>query len=170
MENDDHPKKFSVGFAIDLDLLEVALIRKLRGPSFIIGKLNGCGGHMKLGESPVGGIRREAFEELGLWLPESGQWQQFQAERRCSNGYGLWFFAANVQDLRKKVKTKTDERVEIVSIPEMLQEMAGYGKYGSGDQIENLGSNGSKYVYNLGYLIPMAVSWLRNPEHHYTGL
>jgi len=172
MEHNDIPNRFSIGFPIDLERMEVALVRKKRGPIFNVGRLNGCGGHIKVGESAVGAMRREANEELGLWLPASGQWQQFHYERRIGNGNCLSFFVANVPDVRNKAKKMTDEDVEIVSIKVMLQLMSGIAPVTGGanpDAIATLGRDGSAFVYNLGYLIPMAVCWLLNPEHAYTG-
>lgn len=167
MDANDFKHNFVIGFPIDLDAMEVALIRKKRGPAFNLGKLNGAGGHQKIGESPVGAMRREAGEELGLLLPKSGQWQQFHYECRTHNGNRLWFYTANVPDLRNRVQTMTDEEVEIVSIPQLLMEMSGYADSSSNNHIEHLGSGKSDYVYNQGYLIPMAVAWLLNPEHQY---
>jgi NUDIX domain len=162
MDSDDFKHRFAIGFPIDMANMEVALIRKRRGPAFNVGKLNGCGGHQKIGESPVGCIRREAKEEFGLDLPLPGQWQQFHYEHRVSNNNQLWFYTADVRNLRSRVKTMTDESVEIVSIHSMLIDMAkGHTRahaYHNG--IEHLGSSGSDFVYNLGYLIPMAACWL----------
>lgn len=161
-EPGDIQNKFSVGFAIDINRMQVALIRKNR-PKWQRGQLNGVGGHQKVNESPVGCMRREALEEIGLDLPESGQWQQFHYERHTS-GNCLSFFVAQVDDLATKVKTMTDEMVEIVDIRAML--LSSSLVYAS-DGIDHLGRPGSNYVYNLGYLIPMAVTWLLNPEHQY---
>jgi len=171
MDHNDIPNRFSIGFPIDLERMEVALVRKKRGPVFNVGRLNGCGGHIKIGESAVGAMRREANEELGLWLPASGQWQQFHYERRIGNGNCLSFFVANVPDVRNKAKKMTDEDVEIIMIEGLLSRMAGQ-TYMGGDgknSIRSIGKEHSDFVYNLGYLIPMAVCWLLNPEHAYTG-
>lgn len=171
MDHDDIPNRFSIGFPIDLERMEVALVRKKRGPAFNIGKLNGCGGHQKKSESAVGCIRREANEELGIYLPEPGQWQQFHYERRTKtlSGNCLSFFVANVPNVRTFARKMTDEDVEIIMIGGMLDRMAGNSVGLNTNVIHNLGKEGSDFVYNLGYLIPMAVAWLLNPEHHYTG-
>lgn len=76
-------------------------------------------------------------------------------------------FTANVEDLHSKVWTLTDEPVQIVSITRLLSDMADIGSYDRKNRIEVLGSFESDYTYNLGYLIPMAFSWLLNTEHHY---
>lgn len=166
----DTRKRFVIGFPIDMEQLLVALITKKRGPAFMIGQLNGGGGGVDLGESPVGAIRREMMEEMGLDLPGPGQWQQFHYERR-DNGIELWFYTASVPGLTDLVYTKTDEQVSILSIPQIVIDLGSNyylsaeddGDYG----IKTLGEKGSRFVYNLGYLIPMAYSWLKNPQHQY---
>jgi len=162
----DIENRFSVGYAIDLTNMEVALIRKNRGPSFNVGKFNGVGGHIKVGESPVGGIRREAAEEMGIWLPGPGQWQLFHQERRTAvrEGTTLYFYCASVPGLRGLVRTMTDEEVVIVNIWDFLEILAKPGP----DGLFELGTENSNFVYNLGYLLPMAVTWLQNPQHAYT--
>lgn len=53
--------KYVVGFAFDGD--QVLLIEKNRGPSFLIGKLNGVGGKVEEGESFIEAVEREFIEE-----------------------------------------------------------------------------------------------------------
>jgi hypothetical protein len=88
---DEYVNRFSVGLAIDVQKMEVALLRKKRGPEIIVGRLvsTAVAAANDLTESPVGCIRREALEELGLDLSESGQWQQFHFERHQS---GKWLY------------------------------------------------------------------------------
>jgi len=163
----DYPNRAVTCFPIDLGAYEVALLLKNRGPAFNVGKYNGAGGRQKIGESPVGAARREALEELGLDLPESGQWQQFHQEHRWDNDMHLYFYTASVPGLRNKIKRGlTDEEVEVFRIEDLLQEFAGFNTLRNSLE-GKLGGPGSKYVYNLGYLIPMALTWLYNPQHQY---
>jgi len=169
----DLPNTYVIGFAIDPQYDEVALILKKRGPAFNLHKWNGIGGHVKVGESPVGAMRRESLEEMGLDLPASGQWQEFHYERRI-DGPKLHFFTAAVPDLERKVQTLTDEEVKVFSIQQILSDLTdvhhGEGGYGSAlgiSALSQLGDKNSEYVYNLGYLVLMAYSWLKNPQHAY---
>jgi len=168
-EPDDLPNTYVVGFAIDPQYDLVALIRKKRGPKFNVGKLNGAGGHVKIGESPVGAMRREGLEEMGLLLPGSGQWQQFHYERR-DDGVKLYFYAAAVAGLDTRLRTMTDEEVVCLPIQGLLRDLAdiaGVDNYKDNNRLSKLGDPGSDYVYNLGYLVLMAYSFLKNPQHGY---
>lgn len=174
-EKGDMDRKFSVLFPIDMERKEVALVLKNR-PKWQAGMLNGAGGHQKIGESPFGCANREGAQELGLVLPgngewDQGQWQLFHYERHRS-GNCLYFYTAAVPRLRQQVKTLTDEKVEVVSIPRFLRSLGSryQGDEDSDDDLfgmETIGTEGSDYVYNLSYLIPMAYSWLKWPQHRY---
>lgn len=64
---------YVVGFALSGPF--VLLVLKAR-PAWQKGKLNGVGGHVEAGELPLEAMRREFFEETGIWtqLPD---WRQF---------------------------------------------------------------------------------------------
>lgn len=62
---------YCLGFAFD-DLGRVALIEKQR-PEWQRGLLNGIGGKVEFGETPIIAMHREFFEETGVSLP-SGSW------------------------------------------------------------------------------------------------
>ena len=164
----DLPNTYVIGFAIDPQYDEVALILKKRGPAFNLHKWNGIGGHVKVGESPVGAMRRESLEEMGLDLPASGQWQEFHYERRI-DGPELHFFTALVPDLESKITTTTDEEVRVFSISAILSDIIDIADNGfkGKNYLDQLGDKNSEYVYNLGYLVLMAYSWLKNPQHAY---
>lgn len=59
--------RYVVGFALD-HRDRVALIRKKR-PEWQAGLLNGIGGHVEPGESPLAAMRREFREETGCDVP-----------------------------------------------------------------------------------------------------
>ena len=61
--------RYVLGFAFDERREWVALIRKDRGPECNIGKLNGVGGKIKVGESLHDAMSREFAEETGVMLP-----------------------------------------------------------------------------------------------------
>lgn len=59
--------KYVVGFAFNMDRRTVLLITKLK-PEWQKGSLNGIGGKVETGESPLFAMDREAIEETGLHL------------------------------------------------------------------------------------------------------
>jgi 8-oxo-dGTP diphosphatase len=113
---------FVVGFAFD-DLGRVALVRKAR-PAWQAGKLNGIGGHIEPGESPVDAMDREFMEETGVLL--------FRDWRRCglmTHGTNqIWVFTTTNRFVRN-VKSMTDETVSLFTLS---------GLSGRPDIIENV--------------------------------
>ncbi len=75
--------EYTLGFVFDRAQERVLLIHK-RTPAWQAGRINGLGGVLEAGETPVAGIRREVWEESGLdiaerdWLPvatmQAGDW------------------------------------------------------------------------------------------------
>lgn len=63
---------YACGFLFSPDGRQVLLIRKRR-PAWQAGKLNGVGGKVEPGETPLEAMRREFREEAGLDIAE---WQQ----------------------------------------------------------------------------------------------
>lgn len=98
-------KKYVVGFMYD-DHGHVALIRKNR-PQWQAGRLNGIGGHIEEGESPLNAMRREFLEETGvLWE----DWKHF-VTMNFPEGQ-IFFFKAEVPTVvLHQVRTTTDEEV-----------------------------------------------------------
>lgn len=120
------------GFAFDHSRKHVLLIHKDH-PEKQKGKLNGIGGHIKKGESPVRAMMREFSEEAGhktfeeLWQPLL----KISDERRM---YEIFFFFAEMDiDL---CRTRTSEPLIIIPV-DML------------DHFET--------VSDLQWLIPMAL-------------
>lgn len=94
-------ERWSIGFLFRDNNSEVCLIEKNR-PAWQRGRLNGVGGHIEGGESPVEAMAREFREETGA----SVQWRQF-----ClivGSGYELYCFASRDS---ASVKTMTSEKV-----------------------------------------------------------
>jgi 8-oxo-dGTP diphosphatase len=58
-------QEYVVGFLFNEDKSRVLLIRKNR-PEWMAGQLNGVGGKIELGESPLSAMEREFWEEAGL--------------------------------------------------------------------------------------------------------
>lgn len=68
--------KWVLGFIFNETGQVVLLLKKRRGPKFNIGKLNGIGGKIERGESPLQAIIREAKEETGI-EDFKADWRQF---------------------------------------------------------------------------------------------
>jgi 8-oxo-dGTP diphosphatase len=101
-------KKYVVGFAFSEDAQQVVLIRKNR-PAWMAGKLNGIGGHIESGESPLQAMVREFAEETGVSTALGG-WREFaikQDELACVHVFAC--FNNSVLE----AKSLTDEQVEL---------------------------------------------------------
>lgn len=126
-------------------LLQLQDVRK----KYVGGMWNGMGGKVEIGETPNGAMRREAWEEARVILPEGERWQQFHYERHPS-GNELYFYVAQVN---------TPFQWEMGPNGEEL------GLWPSG--IPSVMVTQGKAVPNLDYLIPMAEHWLDHPTEHY---
>lgn len=63
--NPGEPALYCLGFMFDKDREQVLLIRKHR-PTWMKGRLNGIGGKVEVGESPLQAMHRESIEECGV--------------------------------------------------------------------------------------------------------
>lgn len=100
---------YVVGFRCDR-WGKVLLIEKKR-PDWQAGKLNGVGGHIEKGESPLDAMMREFEEETGM-KTNSKDWKETVI--LSGNGYRVHFFLS-VGDLTD-CKTMTDEEVVFIDI------------------------------------------------------
>ena len=100
--------EYVAGFMFEGD--RAALIRKKR-PAWQLGKLNGIGGHIEDGESPLDAMVREFREETG-YDTISLDWKPV-AELE-GMGFRVHFFYS-YGDL-SKLKTTTDEEIVIVDV------------------------------------------------------
>ena len=98
--------KYVNGFLFSPDFKKIVLIRKIR-PEFQIGKLNGIGGKINLGESPNESMKREFLEEAGL---EINYWQHFLT--LSGDVWEVEFFFSTSEDYLS-ASTQTDENIEI---------------------------------------------------------
>ncbi len=108
--------RYVVGFLFDQTGKEVALIRKNR-PAWQENKLNGIGGHIEDGETPAQAMAREFLEETGVDIAYK-DWEQFAAMRGLD--WEIYCYRA-FSTLVYEVDTKTDEKVEIFTVCEVLQ-------------------------------------------------
>ena len=115
--------KYVVGFLFSPDKHRVVLIRKNR-PKWQAGRLNGVGGHIEDGESPLTAMRREFFEETGVAIDN---WNEFA--RMESSDAVIYVFRASDENWYC-VDSVTDEVVDTF-LPSDIQG-------GSQDTVSNL--------------------------------
>lgn len=102
-------KRYVVGFMFSEDRQFVALIRKNR-PEWQAGKLNGIGGKIEEGETPIEAMVREFREETGVdTLATLWQWPVGRITGRESEIFIFRAFSDHVMD----VATITDEKVNV---------------------------------------------------------
>ena len=146
---------FTIGFAFDRALDSVLLIKKLRGPSFNIGKLNGIGGKFNVGEGIRDCMRRE-FEEETSVITASQDWNIYHVEHHMARAEQtlnprLYFLTTVLSYPRLAgFRSMTDENVCIASV----------------DYVMDV-KNARKLTYNLPYLVKMAQCWHQYPEHRW---
>lgn len=108
----------------------VALTRKRR-PAWQVGKLNGVGGHVKLGEAPGCAMRREFREEAGIDIAEEDwrliafiECEDLSTGRPCK----LYFFTTDIPGY-EALRSMTDEAVawwrvnDVVRDPDLVENL-----------------------------------------------
>lgn len=137
------------GFMFDVFLQQVALILKNRGPSHINERLNGVGGKIEVGEGIRTAMAREFQEEAGVFTnPE--QWTCFHTEQYIGNRSKVHFMCT-MSDRINYCRSMESEQVMLFNIRP------------NGQLVNKL----MPITHNLNYLIPMAMSWLNNPDFRY---
>lgn len=161
--------KMTVGLAFSADHNTVLMQLKNR-PEDCAGFLNGPGGKQNVGESIVNCMVREFEEETGLKSTKD-DWLYFHHERYVS-GTDLYFYTTdhlNIFLAQEKtdeglVLASTDEVYRLVDlIPTDARHMVkrnAIRKIGLPDTCKGI-------MYNMAYLIPMALTYIRFPEHRY---
>lgn len=106
-------RKYVVGFLISQNCKRVVLIRKNR-PQWQAGKLNGVGGHIEDGETPIKAMMREFLEETGVRITS---WHKFA---QCIGAeWHMHCFCCFVNDSRIdlcNLKTTTDEDIVVFNV------------------------------------------------------
>ena len=118
--------KYVCGFAFDASLSKVVLIEKI-SPAWQAGRLNGVGGKIESGETPLQAMNREFAEETGvtgLAWHHAVHLDGFSPADPDSRSIDQWiysvdFFFAHKIDLNK-VYTMTDEQVMEVKIADVF--------------------------------------------------
>ena len=127
--------QYVLGFMFSQCLSEVLLIHKKR-PAWQAGRLNGVGGHIEKGESPLEAMRRECKEETGI---DYNDWKMTTI-LNDKRGYPVYVFSG-VTDLTK-ARSITDEHV----VPTYVRTLPNV-----------------HCIPNLRWLVPMALT-LQGPE------
>ena len=101
--------EYVCGFAFAQD--QVLLIEKKR-PHWQAGRLNGIGGHIEEGESPLDAMNREFFEETGLAYHPYGEgnWQHF-ATLKVDYGCIYFFYFDGKWEFLRQARSTTDEKL-----------------------------------------------------------
>lgn len=123
--------RYVAGFLFD-DQRHVALIRKLAGPSCLLGKLNAIGGKIEPGEHPHEAMAREFAEETGLHVSD---W--IKVVVLSGPGFEVTFFRAfTTPEFLSEVRTMEKEPVAVYSTDPLPQDV----------------------VPNVRWLVPMALT------------
>lgn len=125
-------KAYVVGFYVSPLTDEVLLIRKRR-PRWQAGLLNGIGGKVEPGETADEAMAREFKEEAGLKVLD---WQ-LMVNMTFPVASISFYRALTVSGHLRRAITKTDERIEVHNITELLWP-------------------GAQIVPNLRWLLPLA--------------
>lgn len=107
-------QSYVVGFLFNSDQTEVVLIRKEK-PAWQKGKLNGVGGKIEPGETPMEAMVREFTEEAGLTVTN---WREY-CTISDNNHFKIHFFFANHASSIYEVESKTEEKVGVFSVNEL---------------------------------------------------
>jgi 8-oxo-dGTP pyrophosphatase MutT (NUDIX family) len=152
------PRRFVCGFCFDSPVGNVALIVKNR-PEAQAGSLNGLGGLILPGETPRSAMARKFQQEGGIFVsPED--WSCFHTERYVISKDVVYFMVAK-SSLFHLIQTKTDEHVVLTD----ASRVGAPSGTSWGQPVFD-----ERYIppmYNLSYLIPMAMSWLMRPKDRY---
>lgn len=99
--------RYVCGFYFSTDGDEVVLADKKR-PAWQAGRLNGVGGRIEEGETPLEAMRREFLEETGL---EVEDWDDFCLHKDTAGTFEVFFFRAFGNDVHR-CETTTDEEID----------------------------------------------------------
>lgn len=125
--------RYVVGFLFDYGK-RVLLINKTK-PEWQKGKLNGIGGKIEPGETPLEAMIREFEEEAGLYI---GTWSNFATF--IGKDYDIYFYRANLWIVKDKPKSMTEEKIEWIEYDSLPAHI----------------------VPNLSWIIPMAIYMKRD--------
>jgi len=94
---------------------QVLLIKKNR-PYSQKGLLNGIGGHVEEGESPLGAMIREFQEETGVRISSWKELCILTYDFCCHEEGAIVYFFYDISDAVKCCSSKTDEEVRLIDV------------------------------------------------------
>lgn len=146
-------KEYVLGFVFNEALSCVALILKNK-PAWQAGRLNGIGGKVEFGESPILAMQRECREELSLDISEWIAFANFHGaddQAAAGNEYIVRCFTTTTrQSLAECHQSVTDEgeiRIQLV---------------------ESLNGSIEKPLNNVNWLVPMAIEAIKGHRTYYS--
>jgi 8-oxo-dGTP pyrophosphatase MutT (NUDIX family) len=144
--------KYVTCFLFNKELDQVLLLKKIKGPEGIAGKWNAPGGKIEDGETSLAAIMRETIEETGLVIAPH-DWLKFHHFIRM-DGNEVVFYTAIIPD--DQVFSQIEAEVlELKAVEDIVLSFIG----------DN--SLNNSHVYNLSYLIPMALGYHTFPQFRY---
>jgi 8-oxo-dGTP pyrophosphatase MutT (NUDIX family) len=144
--------KYVVGLLFSKKLDQVLLLKKVKGPEGVVGKWNGHGGKIEPTEYALDAIVRETIEETGLVIPAK-DWLLFHHFIRA-DGNEVYFYTSTIPDSQTYSQIE-EETIELKYVNDVILSFLGDG------------SLNNPHVYNLSYLIPMALSYCKFPQFRY---
>jgi 8-oxo-dGTP pyrophosphatase MutT (NUDIX family) len=136
--NTPTPIIYVMGFCFTPDKQRVVLTRKKKGPSYVVGKLNGVGGKLEEKEDGVEAMIREFKEETGVEIPDAA-WEHFANLRGVHTNTHDPFIVMCFRAFHigaNNVRTMEEEEVDLYFMHDLHPD---------------------DVPYNLRYLIPMAL-------------
>lgn len=135
------------GFAFNSNLKKVLVIQKAAGLESLVGKLNGIGDRVLLGEGFRTAVSRVLHAKAGIAVP-CDQWHGFHT-LRLPNGNAVHFFATRLSDPEfNSASTGSPEEIVYWHYTDFLVRRS---------LEELLGEAISPAVGDLAYLLPMAI-------------
>lgn len=110
-----------VGLAFNESYEDIVFLLKNSSIEEIDGRLNGPGGKVEPGETPIEAVVREFYEETGVVIPQD-EWYLFLTYKGIDDEggpYTIYFFYAST-DLIYEAQTTTDEEVDIYNAYETV--------------------------------------------------
>lgn len=141
-------KEYCLGFTFSEDLEKILLIKKSATCKVesLRNKLNGVGGCIEIGETPLESMIRECEEEAGLVF-KSLDWLHFCT--LSGSDSTMWCFCVATDEVFY-TKQREDEYLAIYDVENTDGCFAQYKEF--------------DFVPNLNWLIPMAINRLKNVD------